>query len=171
MTSRVNRGQVRERREKKQYDGRPVPEEYVLAPVWLKRDFVDDTADILPENLTTRSYAGIRFLIGYVAVPPEEYEDLKRECDAEINAYLKTHRAGRCMIVVREDGLPRLCPKSRRCTERPHMREYERYNPWKDGKKKVSLEDVPESLWTSDRYPGLFSTGYGPEFAGVTAGR
>ena len=32
---------TQEKREKKTYDGTPIPEGYVLAPVWLKRDFVN----------------------------------------------------------------------------------------------------------------------------------
>lgn len=61
----------KEKREKKPYDGKPIPEGYVLAPVWLRRKFVEDATDIKSENLATRTYAGIKFLIGYVAVPPE----------------------------------------------------------------------------------------------------
>lgn len=58
---------TQEKREKKTYDGTPIPEGYVLAPVWLKRDFVNEASYIKSENLTTRRYAGITFLIGYVA--------------------------------------------------------------------------------------------------------
>ena len=53
----------------------------------------------------------LTFLIGYVAVPPEKYEGLKQDCDEQINAYLKKHRAGRCIIYsirccVHPEGLP-----------------------------------------------------------------
>ena len=73
MTKEVTQAtkSTQEKREKKTYDGTPIPEGYVLAPVWLKRDFVNEASYIKSENLTTRKYAGITFLIGYVAVPPE----------------------------------------------------------------------------------------------------
>ena len=34
---------TQEKREKKTYDGTLIPEGYVLAPVWLKRSFVNDS--------------------------------------------------------------------------------------------------------------------------------
>ena len=116
MTKEVTQAtkSTQEKREKKTYDGTPIPEGYVLAPVWLKRDFVNEASYIKSENLTTRKYAGITFLIGYVAVPPEKYEGLKQDCDEQINAYLKKHRAGRCIIGKKKDGSPKLCPKSNR---------------------------------------------------------
>ena len=80
---------TQEKREKKTYDGTPIPEGYVLAPVWLKRDFVNEASYIKSENLTIRKYAGITFLIGYVAIPSEKYEGLKQDCDEQINVYLK----------------------------------------------------------------------------------
>lgn len=158
MTNRVNQQAAdssKVRREKKPYDGRPVPEGYVLAPVWLKRNFVEDAPDILSENLTTRKYAGITFLIGYVAVPPEEYEGLKQDCDAQINAYLKKHRAGRCIIGYKKDGTPKLCPKTNRCRGCIHKGEYERYNPEKDDNPEILFTDITEEHGVEDQYPSL----------------
>lgn len=146
------------RREKKPYDGRPVPEGYVLAPVWLKRQFVEDASYILPENLTTRKYAGITFLIGYVPVRPEEYESLKKDCDAQINEYLKTHRAGRCVVGCRKDSSKILCPKTNRCTGCPHKGEYERYNPAKDDCRVISFTELTEEHGVEDKYPSLEDT-------------
>lgn len=161
MTKKVNQQTVnssKARREKKPYDGRPVPEGYVLAPVWLKRSFVEDAPDILSENLTTRKYAGITFLIGYVAVPPEEYEGLKQDCDAQINAYLKKHRAGRCIIGYKKDGTPKLCPKTNRCRGCIHKGEYERYNPQKDNNPEILFTDITEEQGVEDQYPSLQDT-------------
>lgn len=144
MTKYANRSD-RERREKKAYDGQPVPEGYVLTPVWLSRDFVRDAPDIRPENISTRTYAGIRFLIGYVAVPPELSAPLKRDCDAQINAYLRKRRSGRCVIGYRQDGSPRLCPKDRHCTGCVHRGEYERLNPAKAAQG-LLIEDFAEKF-------------------------
>ena len=37
---------TQEKREKKTYNGTPIPEGYVLAPIWLKRDFVNEASYI-----------------------------------------------------------------------------------------------------------------------------
>lgn len=160
MAIRVNQTaeSALERREKKQYNGRPVPEGYVLAPVWLKKEFVNDSPDILAENLTTRKYAGITFLIGYVAVKSEEYENLKRDCDQQVNAYLKKYRAGRCVIGHKADGMPILCPKSRRCTECAEKGEHERFNPARDGNQEVPFTDLTEEQGVEDQYPSFQDT-------------
>lgn len=159
MTSRDNHNANTSNtgREKKTYDGRPVPEGYVLAPVWLKRDFVEEAPDILSENLTTRTYAGIGFLIGYVAVPPDKYEALKQYCDAEINRYLRSRRSGRCVIGRKKDGSPKLCPKSCRCTGCVHRGEYRRYNPVK-AKAEIPLTDWTEEFGVEDWYPSFEDT-------------
>ena len=112
---------TREKREKKTYDGTPIPEGYVLAPIWLKQDFVNEASYIKSENLTTREYGDITFLIGYVAVPPEKYEGLKRDCDEQINAYLKKQCAGRCIIGKKKDGSPKLCPKNNSVLMEPEL--------------------------------------------------
>jgi hypothetical protein len=160
MAKRVNQAaeSAFERREKKPYDGRSVPEGYVLAPVWLKKEFVNDSPDILAENLTTRKYAGITFLIGYVAVEPEKYEALKKDCDQQINAYLKKHRVGRCVIGHRGDGSPILCPKSRRCTGCPEKGMHERFNPVKDDNPEISFTDLTEEQGVEDQYPSFQDT-------------
>lgn len=144
---------TQEKREKKTYDGTLIPEGYVLAPVWLKRDFVNEASYIKSENLTTRKYAGITFLIGYVAVPPEKYEGLKQDCDEQINVYLKKHRAGRCIIGKKKDGSPKLCPKSNHCKGCIHKGEYERYNPEKDNNPEIIFSDLTEEVGVYDQYP------------------
>lgn len=155
MTKEVTQAtkSTQEKREKKTCDGTPIPEGYVLAPVWLKRDFVNEASYIKSENLTTRKYAGITFLIGYVAVPPEKYEGLKRDCDEQINAYLKKHRAGRCIIGKKKDGSPKLCPKSNRCKGCIHKGEHERYNPEKDNNPEIIFSDLTEEVGVYDQYP------------------
>lgn len=145
--------QKKERREKKTYNGKPIPKGYVLAPVWLKREFAKDYPGLKMENLSTRTFAGITFLIGYVAVPPEKYEELKKDCDEQINAYLKKHRAGRCIIGYKEDGSPKLCPKSNRCTGCEHKGEYERFNPAKDDNPEIVFSDLTEEVGVTDQYP------------------
>ena len=137
---------TREKREKKTYDGTPIPEGYVLAPIWLKQDFVNEASYIKSENLTTREYADITFLIGYVAVPPEKYEGLKRDCDEQINAYLKKHCAGRCIIGKKKDGSPKLCPTNNRCKGCTHKDEYERYNSEKDNNLEILFSDLTEEV-------------------------
>ena len=140
-------------RKKRTYNGEPIPEGYVLAPVWLKREFVDDAPDIKSENLITKTYAGIEFLIGYVAVPPEKYEGLKQDCDEQINKYLKKHRDGRCIIGHKKDGSPKLCPKSNRCKDCIHKGEYDRYNPARDDNLEVVFTDLTEEVSVIDEYP------------------
>lgn len=140
------------KREKKTFDGEPIPEGYVLAPVWLQRDFAKNYPGLKMENLTTRTFAGIRFLIGYVAVPPEKYEGLKQDCDKQINAYLKKHRAGRCIIGKKKDESPKLCPKTNRCKGCIHKGEYERYNPEKDDNPEIVFSDLTEEIGVYDHY-------------------
>lgn len=142
-----------ERREKKTFDGKPIPEGYVLVPVWLQRDFAKNYPGLKMENLITRTFAGIRFLIGYVAVPPEEAEGLKQDCDEQINQYLKKHRAGRCIIGYKEDGSLKLCPKSNLCKGCIHKGEYERFNPAKDDNPEIIFSDLTEEVGVTDEYP------------------
>lgn len=53
---------TQEKREKKTYNGEPIPEGYVLAPVWLQRDFAKYYPGLKMENLTTRSFAGMEYM-------------------------------------------------------------------------------------------------------------
>jgi hypothetical protein len=98
------------RSEKRSYDGRPITDGMLPVPVWLPRKFVNESDGIRAECLTTWTFAGIRFLIGFASVKPEKYDSLKKECYKQINEYLEDRRSGRCIIGYRRDGMPRLCP-------------------------------------------------------------
>ena len=132
MTKEVTQAikSTQKKREEKTYDGTPIPEGYVLAPVWLKRDFVNEASYIKSENLTTRKYEG-----------------LKQDCDEQLNAYLKKHRAGRCIIGKKKDGSAKHCPKSNRCKGCIHKGEYERYNP------EIVFSELTEEVGVYDQYP------------------
>lgn len=78
---------------------------------------------------------------------------MKRDCDEQINAYLKKHRAGRCIIGKKKDGSPKLCPKSNRCKGCIHKGEHERYNPEKDNNPEIIFSDLTEEVGVYDQYP------------------
>lgn len=139
------------RREKKSYNGEAVPEGMVLAPIWLTRNYVQAYDGIKSENLSTRSYGGFKFLIGYVPVPENMYEVIKQDCDKQINEHLKLQRAGRCIIGYRVDSTPVLCPKCNRCRGCEHQGEYERYNKLKE-EGEVFLEDINAVFSTENHY-------------------
>ena len=143
------------KREKKSYNGEPVPEGMKLAPVWMKRDNVREFDSMDSDNLTTWSYAGFKFLIAYVPVPEEMYEEYRKECHSEVNRHIAKYRAGRCIIGERADGTKIICPKTNRCTGCPHKGEYERYNPAKEERKEISFEEMERELYVTDHYPVL----------------
>jgi hypothetical protein len=139
------------KREKRSYNGEPIPEGMAAAPVWFKRDFVNECDEIKSECLTTWTYAGIKFLIGYVPVEPELYETYKKDCNKQINDYLKNRRSGRCIIGYRNDGTPVLCPKSRHCTDCEQWGMYERNDPEKRSREKY-LDDISFEPCCEDQY-------------------
>lgn len=139
------------RSEKRSYDGRPITDGMLPVPVWLPRKFVNESDGIRAECLTTWTFAGIRFLIGFASVKPEKYDPLKKECYKQINEYLEDRRSGRCIIGYRRDGTPRLCPRENRCTGCVHWGEYERCSAAMR-RKESYIADLPSEPCCEDVY-------------------
>lgn len=97
------------------YNGTPIPEGYVLAPVWLSRAMVKADGTVIDAYLTTWHFGGIGFLIGFTPVKACFFHDHLKMLWEDINRYLESKRPGRCILGMNDDGTPYLCPFSNRC--------------------------------------------------------
>lgn len=119
-------------------DGKPLSKGQVLVPIWIQ-----DGYKIPPElnqNLIMWHFGKLKFCIGFMPLPIENYETYMESFQKEINDYLTEHREGRCVIGHRPNGEPICCPKSKLCTECAEKYDHERYNPLKDRFQTVSLD-------------------------------
>jgi len=99
----------------KTYNGAPIPEGHVLAPVWLTRAMVKADRSVVDANLTTWKIGGISLLIGFTPVPGDTFAAYMKLFWEDINEYLDTKRPGRCVLGKNDDGTPYLCPYGNHC--------------------------------------------------------
>lgn len=77
----------------KAYDGSPLQPGEVLVPFWIKREFKEEFASIIDDNLTTFHIGGFRFLIGFAPIAEGSFESYMKLFWKEINTYLAGTRA------------------------------------------------------------------------------
>ena len=114
------------------YDGAPLKEGEVLVPMWVTAASKKYMTTAIEENFTTWKFAGIEFLIAFAPIAEDRFDDYMAFFWHAINDYLENYRAGRCVIGMRMNGTPQLCPKTNPCTDCAYRNSRPRYNPRKD---------------------------------------
>ena len=102
--------------DQKSYNGQPLRPGEVLVPFWCTKDMQLDNDTCIHDNFTTWKKGGYHFLIGFAPIQESAYEEYMKDFNRQINSFLDTWRAGRCIIGHRPDGTPVTCPKCNRCT-------------------------------------------------------
>ena len=97
----------------KSYNGQPPRPGEVLVPFWCNKDLQLDNDTCIPENFTTWKKGGYHFLIGFAPIRESAYVEYMQDFNRQINSFLDTWRAGRCITGYRPDGTPITCPKSK----------------------------------------------------------
>lgn len=146
--------------DQKSYDGQPLRPGEVLVPFWCKKELQLDNDTCIHDNFITWKKGGYHFLIGFAPIRESAYEEYMKDFNCQINSFLDTWRAGRCIIGHRPDGTPVTCPKSNKCTGCPRKGLLERYNP------KKTKEDETLSLdfsYDGDDFDSMMPTSPSPE--------
>ena len=105
--------------DQKSYNGQPPRPGEVLVPFWCNKDLQLDNDTCIPENFTTWKKGGYHFLIGSAPIRESAYTEYLQDFNRQINSFLDTWRAGRCITGYRPDGTPITCSKSEKCTGCP----------------------------------------------------
>ena len=122
------------------YNGVSLKEGEVLAPFWIPDEMKNADDTIIKENLTTWTFGGISFLIGFIPIAEESFDGYMSLFWKDIDSFTAQYRAGRCIIGYRSDGSPKTCPKANSCAECDHRQLLPRYNRATD-----SMIMLPES--------------------------
>ncbi len=104
------------------FDGQPVPVGMVLVP--FRKDLYGlKEGDYIDVNFTTMNLEEIPYVIGFMSIKEECFEEYMKDFWAEINADMFIKREGRCIIGKNSDG------SDRRCKGCPNKRLLELFNP------------------------------------------
>lgn len=144
----------------KSYNGQPPRPGEVLVPFWCNKDLQLDNDTCIPENFTTWKKGGYHFLIGFAPINESAYAEYMKDFNRQINSFLDTWRAGRCITGYRSDGTPITCPKTKKCTGCPQKGLLERYNPKKAKEQETLSLDF---IYDGDGFDNIMPTSPSPE--------
>ena len=132
----------------KSYDGTPVTEGKVLAPVLISDAEYRSNDTIIRANLRTWKFYGVEFRVGFMVVDEADFGKMLSLYYYGVNAYFDEHpdlRPGRCVLFWDDKGFPVLCSKENHCKDCPHRYEnLPRYKSREDFIQFVSFDDVTE---------------------------
>ena len=130
------------------FDGTPVTEGKVLAPVMISDEEFKSNNSIIAENLRTWKHYGVPFRVGFMVVDEADFNKMLSLYYGCINDYFDEHpelRPGRCVLGWDSEGFPILCGKGNRCKDCPRRAEHlPRYKSREDFITFVSFQDTHE---------------------------
>lgn len=130
MARKADYSNTQKYRNRKSFDGQPVPTGKVLVPFRIdlynlkKNNYID-------ANCTTMHLGEFRYEIGFMPIDEILYASYMKGFWDEINEDMRIRREGRCIIGKNPDGSDKLCPYTRRCKGCPEKGLHERYNPYR----------------------------------------
>ena len=83
--------------DQKSYNGQPLRSGEVLVPFWCTKDMQLDNDTCIHDNFTTWKKGAYHFLIGFAPIQEPAYEEYMKDFNRQINSFLDTWRAGRCI--------------------------------------------------------------------------
>ena len=146
--------------DQKSYNGQPLHPGEVLVPFWCSKNLQIESDACISDNFTTWKIGGFHFLIGFAPIQESAYEAYMEDFNRQINSFLDTRRAGRCIIGHRNDGTPITCSKSNKCTRCPQKGLLERYNPKKAKENEMLSLDFS---YDGDGFDSIMPTSPSPE--------
>ena len=130
MARKADYSNTQKYRNRKSFNGQPVPTGKVLVPFRIdlynlkKNNYID-------ANCTTMHLGESRYEIGFMPIDEILYASYMKGFWDEINEDMKMRREGRCIIRKNSDSSDKLCPYTRRCKGCPEKGLHERYNPYR----------------------------------------
>ena len=109
------------------FDGSPVTDGKVLAPILISDAEFQSNNTIIPENLRTWKHYGVPFRVGFMVVDEADFNKMLSLYYSGINDYFEEHpelRPGRCVLGWDNEGFPILCSKENRCKGCPRRAEH-----------------------------------------------
>ena len=130
------------------FDGTPVTDGKVLAPVLISDAEFQSNNTIIPENLRTWKHYGVPFRVGFMVVDEADFNKMLSLYYSGINDYFEEHpelRPGRCVLGWDNEGFPILCSKENRCKGCPRRAEHlPRFKSREDFIQFTSFQDTHE---------------------------
>lgn len=128
MARKADYSNTQKYRNRKSFNGQPVPTGKVLVP--FRIDLYDlEKTDYIDANCTTIHLGEFRYEIGFMPIDEILYASYMKGFWDEINEDMEQRREGRCVVGKNPDGTKKLCPSTRRCTGCPNKGLLERHNP------------------------------------------
>lgn len=128
MAKKADYSNTQKYRNRKSFDGHPVPTGKVLVPFRIDLYNLKKT-DYIDANCTTMHLGEFNYLIGFMAIDEHQYASYMKDFWDELNKDMEMRREGRCVIGKNPNGTKKLCPSTRRCTGCPNKGLLERSNP------------------------------------------
>ncbi len=116
-------------------DGASLKEDETLVPALIRDGYKLSATQ--KTKLITWKIANVKFQIGFIPIPAENFKSYMVFFEKEINDFLKKYRTGRCIVDHRSDGTPIFCSKKNKCTGCSKKGLYPRNQKLKD----LSLEE------------------------------
>ena len=133
------------------YNGDPVTKGKVLAPFVVPDYLYENDDTIIKSNLRRWYQFGITVTVGFMVVDETDFDKLLHIFNITVNEQIQErHNPGRCLLGVRNNGLPRLCPMTNKCTGCPNRSS--NLPRYKNSSDYITRHAVTESLTEDGAY-------------------